>query len=565
MEMKEQIQKLIQKALKNLEIPESNFSIEHPEDFMNGDYSTNVAMVCAKQLKTNPRELAEKIKIEIENNLPKEIEKVEVAGAGFINFYLSREFFADSVKDILEKGDDWGKSKKGNNKKVVVEYSSPNIAKPFTVGHLRSTIIGDSIARILTFSGFDVIRDNHLGDWGTQFGKLIVAIKKWGNLEKIEKSETPIKLLVDLYVKFHDEAEKDVTLEDEARASFSKLEKKDKEAIDIWKRCIEISKKEFDRIYKKLNVTPFDTMYGESFFEDKMTTVIDDVKEKKIGKESEGAFIIEFDEDKKIPPLLLLKKDGSSLYALRDLATDKWRKKEYGKDIKIINEVGSEQKGYFEQIIEAEKMLGYFIEGQRIHVAHGLYRFPEGKMSTRKGNVIWLEDIINEAEKRAGEINEETKEMVAIGALKFNDLKRDSLRDILFDWEEILNIKGDSGTYLQYAATRANSILNKAKDLFKDGPLGSPLKDRPLEITDLEKYLYQFPEVVEYSYESLQPHHIATYLTKLASEFNTFYGNTKILDKENKYAYYHLDLVKAFYQTMKNGLWLLGIETPEKM
>ena len=594
--MREEIKKLIQKALKNLEIPESDFSIEHPEDFNNGDYSTNAVLTLNKEnlnkifinliknftpddyaikkkifggeitgeRKGTPKDLAEFIKTELDKNLPKEISKVEVAGAGFINFYLSREFFEDSVKDILEKGENWGKNKKGNNKKVIVEYSSPNIAKPFTVGHLRSTIIGDSIARILTFSGFDVIRDNHLGDWGTQFGKLIVAIKRWGNLEEIEKSDTPIKLLVDLYVKFHDEAEKEPTLEDEARASFAKLEKKNKEAIDIWKRCIEISKKEFDRIYKKLNVTPFDTMYGESFFEDKMAIVIDEIKEKKIGKESEGAFIIEFEENKKIPPLLLLKKDGSSLYALRDLAADKWRKKEYGKDIKIINEVGSEQKGYFEQIIEAEKMLGYFTEGQRVHVAHGLYRFPEGKMSTRKGKVIWLEDIINEAEKRAGEINEETKEIVAIGALKFNDLKRDSLRDILFDWEEILNIKGDSGTYLQYATTRANSILEKAKE-FKLETKNSKLEPIPAEVIDLEKYLYQFPEIVEYSYESLQPHHIATYLTKLASSFNTFYGNTKILESGNKYMTYHLSLVKAFYQTMKNGLWLLGIEIPEKM
>jgi len=558
--MKEQIEKLIHEVLKNLDITDVSFSIEHPEDFKNGDYSTNVAMICAKGLKTNPRELAEKIKIELEKNLPKEISKVETAGPGFINFYLSREFFTESVNEVLNKKEDWGKNNKGEKKKVIVEYSSPNIAKPFTVGHLRSTIIGDSIAKILTFSGFNVVRDNHLGDWGTQFGKLIIAINKWGNLDEIEKSDTSIKLLVDLYVKFHDEAEKDVTLEDEARAAFAKLEKKDKEAIDIWKRCIDISKKEFDRIYKKLQVTPFDTMYGESFFEDKMSVVIDDVKEKNIGKESEGAFIIEFTEDKNLSPLLLLKKDGSSLYALRDLAADKWRKKEYGDDIKIINEVGAEQTEYFRQIFETEVMLGYFKKGDRVHIAHGLYRFAEGKMSTRKGNVIWLEDIINEAEKRAGDINQETKEVVAIGALKFNDLKRDSLKDILFNWEEILNIKGDSGTYLQYTAVRANSILNKAKDFNTDDK-----KEVPENITDFEKYIYQFPEVVEHSYESLQPHHIATYLTKLASEFNTFYGNTQILKEENKFAEYHLNLIKAFYQIMKNGLWLLGIEIPERM
>jgi arginyl-tRNA synthetase len=563
--MKEKIQKQIQKALKNLGIEDCNFSIEHPEDFKNGDYSTNVAMVCAKKLGMNPKELAEKIVLELKG-LPKQgfggIEKIQIAGPGFINFYLSREFFTLSIEDILNKKEDWGKNKKSGNKKVVVEYSSPNIAKPFTVGHLRSTIIGDSLARILTFSGFDVIRDNHLGDWGTQFGKLIVAINKWGNLSEIEKSDIPIKLLVDLYVKFHDEAEKDATLEDEARASFSKLEKKDKDAIDIWKRCIELSMKEFERIYKKLKITPFDTLYGESFYEDKMQAVIDDVKKQKLGRESEGAFIIEFNEEKKIPPLLLLKKDGSSLYALRDLAADKWRRIEYGNDVKIINEVGSEQIGYFRQIIEAEKMLGYFTDGQRIHVAHGLYRFSEGKMSTRKGNVIWLDDIINEAEKRAGAINEETKEIVAIGALKFNDLKRDSLRDIIFDWEEILNIEGDSGTYLQYTAVRANSILEKSKEFNITADSKNQI---PENITTLERMLYQFSEIVKYSQDTLQPHHIATYLTRLASEFNSFYGNTKILDENNKFISYHLDLVKTFYQTMKNGLWLLGIETPERM
>jgi arginyl-tRNA synthetase len=560
--MKEQIEKQIKEALKNLEINEEiNFSVEHPESFVNGDYSTNVAMVCAKKLKTNPKELAEKIVTELSARKDiAEIEKIEVAGVGFINFYLSREFFTKSINEILEKKEDWGKNKKGEGKKVIVEYSSPNIAKPFTIGHLRSTIIGDSIARILTFSGHLVLRDNHLGDWGTQFGKLIVAIDKWGNLDEIEKSETPIKLLVDLYVRFHEEAKKDLSIEDEARASFAKLEQKDKVVTDIWKRCIDISKKEFERIYKKLYITPFDTLYGESFYEDKMQAVIDDVKEKKLGRESEGAFIIEFSEEKKLPPLLLLKKDGSSLYALRDLAADKWRKTEYGNDIKIINEVGSEQKGYFEQIIEAEKMLGYFVDGQRVHVAHGLYRFPEGKMSTRKGNVIWLDDIINEAEKIAGEINEETKEIVAIGALKFNDLNRDSLKDIIFNWEEILNIKGDSGTYLQYTAVRANSILEKAKGFNQED------KNKvPNEITDLEKLLYQFPEIIERSYKILEPHHIATYLMQLASSFNTFYGNTQILKDENTYMSYHLELVKAFYQTMNNGLWLLGVEIPEKM
>jgi arginyl-tRNA synthetase len=258
----------------------------------------------------------------------------------------------------------------------------------------------------------------------------------------------------------------------------------------------------------------------------------------------------------------LLKKDGSSLYGLRDLATDKWRKKEYGDDIKIINEVGVEQTEYFKQIFEAEKMLGYFNETQRIHVAHGLYRFQDGKMSTRKGNVIWLEDIINEAENRAGKINEETKEVVSIGALKFNDLKRESSRDIIFDWEEILNINGDSGPYMQYSYVRAKSILEKAK---KENIKISHTLPKDWETTEIEKILYKFPEIVLYSSEKLEPHHVANYLIELARTFSAYYSNTQIVNVNDNTSSYKLAITEAFSFVMKNGLWLLGIKTPEKM
>ena len=564
--MQEKIKNGIKEALKNLGINSENIVLEHPEDFKNGDYSTNVAMVYAKEMKTKPIDLAEKIIAQIarlnSDNGIEGVEEIEIAGPGFINFHLAQEFFIESIKEILKQKEDFGKNETGKGRKIIVEYSSPNIAKPFTIGHLRSTIIGDAISNILIFSGYKVVRDNHIGDWGTQFGKLIVALKKWGNLSEIEKSNEPIKLLVDLYIKFHDEAEKDESLEDEARAWFFKLEKKDEEAKEIWEKCIEISKKEFERIYKKLNVTVFDTEYGESFFEDKMASVIEDVKKNKLGRESEGAFIVEFPEEKKLSPLLLLKKDGSSLYGLRDLAADKWRKSEYGDDIKIINEVGGEQTEYFKQIFEAEKMLGYFNKEQRVHLAHGLYRFQDGKMSTRKGNAIWLDEIINEAEKRAGQINEETKEVVAIGALKFNDLKRESLKDIVFDWEEILNIKGDSGPYLQYSYVRAKSILEKAKDENIHLATELPSDWKTIEI---EKMLYQFPEIVLRSAQDLQAHHIANYLINLARSFSGFYGEGKIIDKENSFSPYKLALTEAFSIVMKNGLFLLGIKTPEKM
>lgn len=564
--IKDEITDLIKKVLAELGIDiksQPNFSVEHPDILTQGDYSTNVALILAKQMKKNPVRLAGEIVQKINQIKPSEISKVEVAGPGFINFYLAPEFFASQTKEILKKGKKFGRNKIGKRKKVIVEYSSPNIAKPFTVGHLRSTIIGDAVANILDFSGYKVIRDNHLGDWGTQFGKLIVALKKWSSLEAIEKSEKPIKDLVDLYVKFHDEAEKEPegnkVLENEARAWFTKLEQGNKEAKKIWQKCIKLSMKEFERIYKVLDVK-FDTAYGESFFEDKMAAVIADVKKAGIARESEGAYLVFFDNEK-YPPFMLLKSDGSSLYALRDLATDKWRKKKYGQEVVIINEVGGEQSLHFKQLFETEKLLGYVKGGERVHVAHGLYRFKEGKMSTRKGNVIWLDDVIAEAVERAGAINKETAEIVAMGALKFNDLKREARGDINFDWDEILNLKGDSGPYLQYSCVRAKAILEKAKQ----EKVKANYKKVGTEISNLEKIIYRFPEVVERAGREYAPHYLALYLIQLAGEFNTFYGQGKIVDKSDAGSAYKLALTSAFVTVVQNGLSLLGIKVPERM
>jgi arginyl-tRNA synthetase len=569
--IKEEIIALIKKAVIELGVSEKDIpdiTLEHPDIMSHGDFATNVALVLSKPLKKAPVQIAQEIVEKINLDKPEQIEKVEVAGPGFINFYLSAKYFASEVGEILNKGENYGGKKNSfwsnifskNKQKVIVEYSSPNIAKPFTVGHLRSTIIGDAVANILAFNGKKVIRDNHLGDWGTQFGKLIVALKKWSDIENIEKSEKPIKDLVDLYVRFHDEAEKDKSLEDEGRAWFTKLEKGDKEARGIWQRCVAFSMKEFERIYKVLNVK-FDTSYGESFYEDKMAEVIVDVKNAEIAKESEGAYLVFF-ENEKYPPLMLLKTDGSSLYALRDLAADKWRKKKYGQNTIIINEVGMEQELQFKQLFETEKLLGYVKEGERVHVAHGFYRFKEGKMSTRKGNVIWLDDVINEAVERAAAINKETAEVVAMGALKFNDLKREAKGDINFDWDEILNLKGDSGPYLQYACVRAKSILEKAK---VEGIKAEIKSGEKIEVGELEKILIRFPEIVERAGEEYAPHYLATYLTNLAATFSTFYAQNKVVDKNDVNSPYRLALTGAFLTVMQNGLKLLGIQVPDKM
>ncbi len=557
--MKKELETLVQKVLKALSIEVESVVFEHPDNVEHGDYSTNVALILAKKLGKNPREIAAQILLELQKELPKEILKVEVAGAGFINFYFSQKYFAADVKEILKQGKKYGQSKVGAKKKVLVEYSSPNIAKPFTVGHLRSTVIGDAIANISEACGYKVIRDNHLGDWGTQFGKVIVAIKKWGDESVIEKSENPVKDLVDLYVKFHDEAEKDTTLEDGAREWFLKLEKGDKEAKRIWKQCIDWSMLEFDKIYKRLGVS-FDTTLGESFFKDKTDAVYKELEAKKVMRESEGAQVVFF-EGEKLPPLIVKKTNDTTIYAVRDLAADLYRKGKYDEGVKIINEVGSEQTLYFRQIFETEKMLGWFAEGERVHVMHGLYRFEDGKMSTRKGNVIWLDDILDEAVKRAGEVNPECADIVGIGAIKFNDLRRNSKQDIVFKWEEVLNLTGDSGPYIQYSAVRSRSVLVKAK---AEG-VEESLKVIPEKDFGVERILGRFPEVVERACLEYAPHYIATYLLELSALFNGFYGREKIVDPTDTLSSYKIALSHATSIVLENGLNLLGIDVPEKM
>jgi len=465
MTIKKQLIEHLATALKNVGVyfvP----TVDYPDDPRHGDYATNVALVAAKKLGKQPMELGEELK---KNFLALSfIERIEVVKPGFINFWISYKALLNE-KTIANIG---------KGKAVIVEYSSPNIAKPFTIGHLRSTIIGDAIANLLEATGWDVKRDNHIGDWGTQFGKQIYAIKHWGNEEEIEQSKQPVKLLVELYIKFHDEAEKNPQLEDEAREWFKKLEDGDPEARRLWQKCITWSWNEFDHIYTLLNVSFTENKgkgYGESFFEDKMSLVVDELKEKELLKEGEnGAKLVFFPNDE-LPPLMILKQDGASLYATRDLATDKFRLDTYGKDVVIINEVGTEQSLYFKQLFKLEEMLGWVTKNQRIHVKHGLYRFKEGKMSTRKGNVIWLKDVLEEAGKRAFAIMDEAKKQlqlsayeqallglkVGIGAIKWSDLKRSAEQDITFDWDDMLTMQGNSGPYIQYTYARTQSVLRK--------------------------------------------------------------------------------------------------------
>ncbi len=568
--IEEKLNQLIQDAIKSLELLEIDFVVEHPADELHGDYSTNVAMVMGKNEKKNPRELAEKIKDEILKQVQSEgvefINKVEIAGPGFINFYLSKEFLLSEIGSVMDKGEQYGSNQDGEGKKVIVEFSSPNIAKPFTVGHLRSTIIGDAIANLFEVSGWEVMRDNHLGDWGTQFGKQIYAIKTWGDENKTDYT---VSELVELYVKFHEEAEKNETLNDKAREWFKKLEDGDAEARDLWQKCVDWSWVEFDKIYEKLGVSFSKELdngrgLGESFFEDKMGVVIEELEENDWYKEGkEGAKLVFFPDDK-YPPAMIMKKDGATLYITRDLATDKYRKEVFKPDL-IINEVGMEQKLHFQQLFEMEKMMGWYEEEERVHIGHGLYRFSEGKMSTRKGNVIWLEEVLGEAVKRAESLSKnETKdgaEIVGIGALKWNDLKGEVKRNIVFDWDEVLSMKGNSGPYMQYTAVRARSILEgrrvekvESYDLWNDEELA------------LAKWLYRYGEVICEATEKYLPHLVATYLFELAQRFNGFYNKHSVLSADNEeQKKFRLALTSAVVQIIKNGLEILGIQIPEKM
>lgn len=634
-EIQDYLERVIKTSLEELKLPEGvvldglALSLERPTNPEFGDYSSNIAMELFSRLKSskigsesvaqtteswlqNPRALATQLTQLFQANPEYDahkISQVSVAGPGFINFTLAPEYLINEAQKLSQAHKpDQILTQSGYDRPVVVEYSSPNIAKPFTIGHLRSTIIGDAIANILEDTGWNVFRDNHLGDWGTQFGKQIYAIKTWGNEEEIENAEHPVKKLVELYVKFHDEAEKNPALEDEGRAWFKKLEEGDPEARRLWEKCITWSLKEFEKIYQQLGVTFTENNgqgYGESFFEDMMAGAVAELEEKGLLQEGkEGAKLVFYPNDQ-YPPLMILKKDGATLYATRDLATDKWRLGQYGQDVVVVNEVGAEQSSYFNQLYKLEELLGWYKPGQRVHVKHGLYRFADKKMSTRKGNVIWLEDVIQEAEKRAlaasrVKIDFEGQEVISqskkhseaskanlpgaattfnnalkigVGALKWNDLKRSSHLDVVFDWDEIINLKGNSGPYLQYTYVRTHSILSKAQEqgLDAESNINSDIDTLLNSITQSEKTLLRelthFDETVQLAAKEFAPHHLTTYLYQLAQAFNTFYTECSVLGDEVplETKRFRLVLTRATGQVIKFGLEMLGIETLERM
>ncbi len=595
------------------------------------DYGINLTSLASSE-GLSPQELASQIASTIDG--------AEAVGS-FLNFKLKMSEFGHQVVDqVLDMKSDYGKENEGKGQRVVIDMSSPNIAKRMSYGHLRSTIIGDALANLHRSAGYEVIRDNHIGDWGTQFGKLIVAIKNWGSEQELLTSNDPIGVLQDLYVKFHSEEETekgvlreeakqkiaqdgvesviglqetietisqeiitrkkiartelDMTkitedaldrvivsdLESEGRSWFLKLEKGDKEARRLWKLCIDLSLKEFNQIYEVLGVN-FEESFGESFYEGMLTDVINKVSSSEAGHVSNGALVIDM-EDKGLGVAIVQKSDGASVYMTRDLACAIYREEEMKAD-KAIYVVGDDQKQYFEQLFEALDRLGYKIGKNSVHVYFGMVSLPEGKMSTRKGRVILLKDVLNQGFKKAKEVietkspklnkNESLKNeiirQVAVGALKWNDLCQDPKKSIVFNWDKALNFDGNSAPYVQYTAVRANSIIETSgidiTSLSKN-KVNSKMDYQEASEKALIRQLASFPKAIKDALDNNSPSKVAAYVFELSKRFNTFYGKNRVLgiDDEN-IASSRLKLVAATHQTIKNSLAILGIEVPSQM
>ena len=564
--MKEQLVDILAENIHELEKEEIVSALEIPKKSDMGDFAFPCFKL-AKIYRKAPNMIAEELTGKILEKNYDIFSRVENVG-GYINFFFAKEQFAKQLMKTIS-AENYGSSTEGEGKTICIDYSSPNVAKNFHVGHLRTTIIGNSLYKIYSKLGYHVERINHLGDWGTQFGKLIVAYKRWGSKEEVEKNG--IAELMKIYVKFHQEAEKDDSLNDEARAWFVKMEQGDEEALSIWQWFKDISLVEYKRIYKLLGME-FDHYTGESFYRDKTQDVVDKLNAKHLLVESDGAHIVPLD-DYNMAPCLIMKKDGSSIYATRDLAALFYRKETYHFD-KCIYVTGLEQKLHFAQVFKVIELLGYDWYDQLVHVPYGLVSMEGGKLSTRNGNVIYAEEILHESIRKIYEIIEEKnpdledKETVArqvgIGAIIFNDLYNQRIKDVVFNWDKILNFDGETGPYVQYTYARCASVLRKAGEVTIPEEIDySVLTD---EVTmNLLKDITRFPGVVKDAAEKYEPFMISRFAVSVAQHFNKFYHDCQInVDDENiKMA--RLKVVSVTMRVIKDALELLGIECPEQM
>ena len=565
---KNEISKIISEAINGVEIlPEY---IEIPKDINNGDFAFPCFRL-AKELKKSPVAIAEEIKqnIKLDNNL---IEKMDVVG-GYLNFYTNKENFAKEVlEEVNEKQENYGSSKIGENKNIVIDYSSPNIAKPFHIGHLRSTVIGGALYNIYKFLGYNTIGINHLGDWGTQFGKLIEGYKRWGNEYNVE--ENPIDELTKIYVRINALCKEDESVLEECRNNFKKLEDGDKYCTEIWNKFRKLSLEEFQRVYDLLG-SKFDSWNGEAFYSDKMDEVVDILEKSGKLEESEGARIINLEYAKIDTPCIIGKTNGSTTYATRDLAAIMYRARTYNFD-KALYVTSYEQVLHFKQVFEVAKLLELdekYTKGLE-HVPFGMVQLKTGKMSTREGNIIKLEDLLNESITRAQKIIEEKnseledKEDVAkkvgIGAIIFNDLANSRIKDEIFDWDAILNFQGETGPYIQYMYVRTKSVLEKAGYIpkYNESLVKNLLDKDSMNVINL---IYQFKDTLIQVTEKNEPSILSRYLINLAKEYSSFYNNNKIITEDKNVQDARLYLTYVVEIILKTGANLLGIQMPNKM
>lgn len=571
-DFKKEIAEIIAKNLDGLTEDEIKSMIEIPQDQSMGDYAFPCFRL-AKTMRKAPNliaaELAEKLQGE---QLFSEVSPVNA----YVNMFVSREeMMKSTVSEVLEEKENFGRSDIGGNKKVIVEFSSPNIAKPFHIGHIRSTVIGNSLSKIYDALGYDVFKINHLGDYGTQFGKMICAYRRWGNREDVINS--PIKTLLGYYTKFHVEVEEHPELEDEARAIFTKLEQGSKEEVELWQWFREESLKEFQRVYDMLGIE-FDSYNGESFYSDKMPRFEKELSDKGLLQESKGAQVVDL-EEYKLGTALIKKSDGSSLYITRDIAAAVYRKENYD-FYKNIYVVATQQNLHFQQLFKILELMGYDWANQCVHVPFGMVRLEEGTMSTRHGRVVFLEDVLNGAIEKTREIIEEKNpnienleeitSQVGIGAVVFNELSNNRIKDYTFKWDQILNFDGETGPYVQYTHARCASLLRKAgEDIVAKAQdpknVDFALLAKSDSAYELTKLIYAFPGVVEQAGEKYEPSIITRHIIDIAQCFNKFYHDEHIIVDDEVEKTSKIALVIATKRVIATGIGLLGMKAPERM
>ncbi len=567
---KDYVAKELAKCLPDLELSQIEEGIEIPKEKTMGDYAFPCFRL-AKTLRKAPNLIAQDVAAQLEGS--EILEKVQAVGP-YVNMFLNKtwraQFILGQVDEAAAAGKAYGASNVGEGKTVVMDYSSINVAKPFHIGHLRTTVIGNSISRILQFMGYKTVSINHLGDWGTQFGKMVVAYRKWGNPAEVEQKG--VRGLLELYVKFHEEAEKDPQLDEEARATFTSMEQGDEEALALWKLFVDISLKEVSRVYDMLDVK-FDSYLGESFFFTRTDELVSILKEKNLLQESEGAQIVDLSEEN-MPPCIILKKDGSTLYSTRDIAAAMYRKNTYDFD-KCLYITGMEQILHFSQWFKVCEKIGFPWSKDLVHIPYGLVSLEGGKLSTRGGNVIFLEDLLNEAVQKTKEIMmeknpdlenmDQVAQQVGVGAVVFHDLFNNRIKDVTFSWDQVLNFDGETGPYVQYTFARASSVLRKAQ--------WDPAEQEEIDMSlltdeysqEILKLIENFPKRVEEACQKWEPYMITRYTVALATAFNKFYHENSIMNAEENVKKARLKLTYVVTQIIKQGLYLIGVQAPEKM